>query len=888
YTDGALRWPTLQNAHAYEITVNGQIVAEANSGTKYIFDAENQNFEVSIRAIGNGSSTVSGAPSATKRFVYLSPVTGVRVVEGVVVWDAVSGAEGYKVKVNGNILSETFSAEEREYKGLVAGSECRISVIPTSTDTVYFSSWSTEQTVKILSRPIIMWNSAYKPDGTAMNNCYWDGVDGAAGYKVYITRPNGDVDAYNLSENERAIAEAFLEAGEYTVEVQALAAANQDNTYDSQRSKPFSVCRLASPEADGAGYITSNSIDITYGFTARFRSVSGAREYEIFRDGTSLIKQNSPVFSVGNVVDSSVIEEQSFSYYVKAIGFTDVSNSRAVLDSLTEDANSFYITVLAAPTNLNMSGYNFSYETVNGAHGYYISTGAKLNGYTTNETTFNLGNILNAGGYDVSVCAEGNGSDVLPSNYAPALRVVRLDAPAKITINFEGQDEGHLNISAVTGARSYMVVFDNDEGSAAPVTDLGNVSNRISEQGTTIHATATANEWQGNIYYMTSKASDTFNFVKLAKPTFGNAPFNNTQIFWNAPSNINTQSFVPGYRVTNSQNVAYNGEKSGTSMQISYLEGGMEYEFRVIAIGDGERYVNSEPSDTVTVYKLATPKISRTENGYQWNAVARAVSYAIKVDGVIMETFSHETDKTYVWAPKGLFTKVGEYKITVEAIGDGGRSTIDAKPAEEKQITIQLASPEFTYSYNKEQYTKDGKIIVEITPVDYANGYTVYIGGTEHSISRDDITVNSSGKVEFSFTPNSTGEYKIGVAVLGGLFNANKEYCLTSQTTGNNDRYKLTLLASTGVASFSLGQDGYLEWDAVDGAFGYKVYITVDGVVIEGYFTTKTASITFDSEMLGGKKFSEISSLTVTVVSMGNGTTVVDSDSEATYTWNNL
>ena len=47
------------------------------------------------------------------------------------------------------------------------------------------------------------------------------------------------------------------------------------------------------------------------------------------------------------------------------------------------------------------------------------------------------------------------------------------------------------------------------------------------------------------------------------------------------------------------------------------------------------------------------------------------------------------------------------------------------------------------------QYTKDGKIVVEITPVEYSNGYNIYIGGTMHSISRDDMTVNSNGKVEF-------------------------------------------------------------------------------------------------------------------------------------------
>jgi len=886
YVDGSLRWPTVQGAYGYEVTIDGQIVSHSNAGTKFIYDAGNQNFEVSVKALGNGTSTISGNPSALKKFVYLSPVTGVKVVEGIVVWDAVQGADGYKVKVNGNVLQKTFAANEREYKDIHAGSECRISVIPVSNDTVYFSSWSDERSLKILARPILQWNDDYNPDGIAMKSCFWDAVDGAAGYMVFIKKPNGDTDTVQCTENERAFNEAFVDSGEYIIEVQALAAAGQDNVYDSQRSKAFNVLRLASPAAESTNYISSNPTSLAHGFNARFRTVSGARGYQLYRDGTLIMTQSSPVFNVGNIVDSAVVEERSFNYSVKAVGFANVTDNRVVLDSRSEDSNSFKITVLAAPQNLNMSGYKFTYGSVNGARGYYISTGTAQNGHTNSGTEFDLGKILNAGGYNITVCAQGNGSDVLPSNYAPAIRVVRLAAPSKITIGFQGQEEGRLKISDVVGATSYMVVFDNNEAGAVSLDTLDNVSNRISIHGTTVHATATANEWrEDNVYYMTSKSSETFNFVKLEAPTFGTAPFTNTQIIWNSPANINTNTFAPDYRVTNAQGVAYNGEKSGNAMMIDYLAGGQEYAFRVIAIGDGERYVNSDPSTTVTIYKLASPKLTVSGNAYTFDAVARAVSYVIKVDGVQKATFNHETDKTYTWVPDGVFEKEGEYKVTVEAISDGGRTTVDSAPYEIKQKTLQLSAPEFTFKYDKAHYTKDGNIVVTIKHDSLANGYKITIGGTTKVLKYEDMVV-VNGEVEFKLCPNSTGEYMIGVSSRGGRFDENGVYRLESPLTGYNPRYKLTLLPSTNVGSIILEQDGVITWDAVDGAVGYKVYLIVDGEVIDT-ITVKTASITLGSDNIG-KKFSEVSSLTVTVVSMGNGNTVIDSNEEATASWNNL
>ncbi len=66
------------------------------------------------------------------------------------------------------------------------------------------------------------------------------------------------------------------------------------------------------------------------------------------------------------------------------------------------------------------------------------------------------------------------------------------------------------------------------------------------------------------------------------------------QLVWNAPGNVSSAVYTPTYEVYNIDGEAYTGEKNGTSMDTSSLEGGKSHTFSVKALGDGNRIITSK------------------------------------------------------------------------------------------------------------------------------------------------------------------------------------------------------------------------------------------------------------------------------------------------------
>ena len=407
-------------------------------------------------------------------------------------------------------------------------------------------------------------------------------------------------------------------------------------------------------------------------------------------------------------------------------------------------------------------------------------------------------------------------------------------------------------------AQGYYIVYNKD-GNALPVSNMMNINQYITEiPGTDIHLFASANYYNddGTVYYMTSNTSTTFRCVKLSAPTFGDLAFNNNQFYWKSPANTNTSIYTPTYVVYDESEVAYNGEKNGTTMDISYLEGGREYVFMVKAVGNGINYINSNISEPMRIYKLATPEVYRENGKYMWNAVARANSYAVYVDGVLKGTYPHEPGKTYDFTPD--FTELKKYTVEVVAIGDGGYTTINSNHYTIVQETKQLTSPDFTVSYTDERYSETGAVVVTITKQpDYATGYSYTIGGTTHT----------SSETTYSLVPSSVGTVEVRVFALGGSFDENGIYYLPSQSVGGANK-AITLLASPNASSFQISHDGVLTWAAIAGAKEYEVILNIDGV--ETVIKTKTPSYNIEN-------FKDATTIIVKIAAVGNGTNTVSS-----------
>lgn len=861
YVNGDIRWKYVSGAQYYEVRVNGNVIAEKSNTTSIPYNADNTNFEVTVKALGNGTTTYDGATSEAKEFVFLGTVSNIRVEDGILKWDEVPGADCYKLELNETVQNNTYTT--LEYTGLNEGVDTRIRIMPVSNDTAYFSDWSAVQTFRILKRPVLTWNDYELDGGDPNNNVVWDLVANAVGYSVKLVLPNGTEVIETYGATDKDFAYQYLSAGDYTVQVKAVAP-NTGNLSDSPYSDPIYVTRLASPERADTNFIKSNPTKVTDGFTVTFKGVQGAAKYELYQDNNLAQTGTSQQFVVGNLVGSGTTEQQTYNYKIRAIGnYEKVGNNTYVrLSSLTSEALSFDITVLAVPANPSISGYTYSYGEIANGYGYSID----ISGSSTHSNTTSLSlETLQVGNYQVSVCAQGNGAEVLASNYTYATTVYRLAAPTNVKILTSDASEGVLTYDQILFATGYEIIFDNSEN-AVPVTDMMNINQYITEQGTTVCMQSIANYYDAanhSIYYMTSPRGVTVNFIKLATPTFGDVSFTNDQFIWKPSSNVNATLYTPTYEVYYADGSKYNGEKNGNTMDISYLEGGQSYTFYVKAIGNGTSFINSGMSAAISIYKLSSPVVTRSEGQYVWGGVVNATGYAIYVDGVLAETYTHESGKVYRYTPK--FDEIKNYTVEVFAIGDGGYVTIDSDPAVLEQTVKQLETPEFSMNYSHPSgYSTSGTIDLAITKESpYAKGYSYTVGGA---------TSTSYTAKTYSHLVSSVGKYTASVYALGGNFDEAGVYYIDSQRRGGNSSYEITLLDITNVSSISLTRDGYLDWaDSSLGAhLGYTVVATVNGVTTT-YDKVANSNLTL-SGVSGGV------TVHVTIKANGNGQNIIASE----------
>ncbi|MBE6632720.1 MAG: hypothetical protein E7620_00090 [Ruminococcaceae bacterium] len=868
---GYIKWGAV-GAQFYDVYVNGNLIADNCNSTQVSYDPLNANFEVTIQAIGNHSSTYDAKISDAKKFVFLDSVTNIVVEDGILKWDPVNGANGYRLRLNGTELNETFTT--CEFNRLTANTNTRVEIRAISNDDTYFSSWSAEKNVLLLPAPTLRWNE-YELDGQANSNIYWDTVAQAAGYAIRITRPNGVTEVLTYGETQRFFQEAYLESGTYIVEAKALANTTTSNVYDSIYSTPIKVIRLDAPKPAKSNPLTSNPNDLDDGFVVTFEKVAGATSYKLFQDNVlnQTISSTQGQFSVKNFSDPGRIEEQTYNFKIQSVGSVQTVNGQivATLSSLSANSYAFEVTVLATPAQPTISGYQYSYGSVSRAFGYVVDVGGQS--FVSGETFYNL-DMLAAGNYSVSVCAQGNGTNVLPSNYSAPITVYRLDAPANVRIDTTEASEGILTFDDVLYAQSYEVFFNND-GNALPVSSIQNMNQYITEQGTTVHMKSVANYYNsdGTIYYMSSQPGSTTNFIKLAKPTFGDVAFTNDNLIWKAPGNVDSSVYTPTYEVYYPNGMIYNGEKNGTSFSLATLEGGQSYEFQVKAIGNGTKYINSEKSITVAIYKLATPKVERENGKYVFKRVTNAVSYAVYVDGELVATYQHNSDITsYEYTP--LFKELKTYMVEVVAIGDQGYTSINSNPCVIEQETKQLQTPDFKLSYSEESYSPSGQVIATITKESpYAKEYAYDIGGTTYTSA-----ALSQGK-----TVSTAGKITVRVYAIGGNFDENGVYYIDSQSQGGNDRYSIIILASPNPSDFKFSMDGSISWTPISGTSKYRVTIVCGNV-------SKTVEVTSTTlDLLNYEEFEDVNMksdhIEITVQAIGNGMTTVTSEA-ATAVWN--
>lgn len=857
YSNGMLMWDSIYKASTYEVSINGNL-HETTSNTFSLFNSNNNDFVVNIKSKSTQQDVMNSELSENMNFKYKEIVTNFQITNGVLYWDEVEDATGYKIKVNGVVIEDDLNSNE--YDGLTSNQETRIQVQPTFElveNNTYFTDWTDEDVFSILEAPTLTWSQNLSVNDVQTNAIVWDSINNAVGYNIKLRSPNGEEVIFNYGREQRTFTNQFDSPGLYLVSVSAVSAEGSSIS-SSKFSSPINITRLESPKLAEFNAIISNPNSNADGFTLTYENVEGAKSYELYKDNSLFKTTNSQQMIVNDFIDQQIVEGQEINFVLKSKGDYKTLGGQIYvnLDSLTSMSTSFKIEVQPSIINYEMKGYELSWDDMESGDGYSLN----ING-TNSIVLSNSENLdfLTTGVNDLQLNLRGNGTTVLASNPTSMFRIIRLASPTNIRIGTIVA-EGQLNFDGVTNALSYNVVLDTQEN-PIPVDNLTNINQYITEQGTALHMYSIANYYDSNsgLYYMTSPSSRTYQFIKLAAPTFPDDAFTNDMFNWNPSANVNLEVYTPTYIVYNQNKLSYNNGSIQNSMNIGTFSGGETYTFYVRAIGDGTNYVNSDYSLAKSITKLTTPTLSVVDNQYYWENVVGASSYNLYIDGELAQSFVQGTKQSFTYTP--FFDELKVYNVTLVAVGDGGITRIDSDEFVFTQFTKQLINPSFSFGYSLEYYDTNGTLQMNIESVSQnALGYVYIIGGSEFY----------SEALTYEYQGLSSGSYTLGVYAKGGKIDEFNNYYINSQITGNNSTSKLDILPPVGSDNINLSFDGRISWQAVENAFGYELIVTFDhGEKVYEFQTTRNY---FDVD------FENFSIVKIEIRTLGNGRNVITSE----------
>ena len=737
YDSEYFTWEKVEGAASYTVKIGNE--ENAVQTNRFAYPAPDSDFRISVTAHGNPSEDIyDSAPSAEKQYRYIAPIEGLDVVEGVLKWTVSENAVRYKIKINDTVNNEELTSNE--YAALSSGSSYRIQILPIGTGDFWFSRWSEEITINILRSPAVSFGD---------NVIRWNQVTGCSGYQLKIEKDGEVVHTDTAGVDTFVYNYAFPDAGEYFVYVRA-EALGTGGVYGSKYSTGYSVRRLATPSNAKVTNrpLEDNQVSVT------FTPAVGASSHILRADGVQIAETNSGgTFSVDISQMTDKTTESVVKFQIAARG--SVTTQGAVLDSAVP--LEFTVTKLATPQNLQISGNQLSWSSVNNTSKYVLTIDGHRTQVTTNSYTFT---DLAAGGHDIYVQAMGDGESVITGSFSNLLEVDKLAKPSNLNI-----ENGNLTWGSVQKATAYKVILGTDEYDAntTAFSLTGYLSSINEGTGTQISVYAVGNGTD----IINSDVSDTRTISKYARPSA--IKLSGDNLVWN-PSALNGVN-------CNSYKLIIDGKPvfvTGASYSLSKIAAG-DHTVKVVALGDNAQTLDSPESDAYSFTKLAAISSVRRENGmFVWDEIAGAVRYEIKLS----QDATWTSVSTNSYKPK--YSNAGEYSVSIRAAGGGG-NVADSELHTFTQKVSALTQPANDQTMQNGNAFKveveRNTITVTVKKQSGAAGYKCYIGGSEVNGEPQEMDT----EVVFTYTmttPNA--KYAVQVQILGGYFAENGTYMLDS------------------------------------------------------------------------------------------------------------
>ncbi|MDS0526066.1 dockerin type I domain-containing protein [Clostridium sp. SHJSY1] len=757
-------------------------------------------------------------------------VTDVTSTSMKITWNAVDGAIGYDIEVDGKVI-DAGNNTSYECAGLTAGANHTYRV-RTKTSSMA-SDWSSPVSQSTLSAV----NNVNATVTSTSLKITWDAVAGVTNYDIEIDGKliTGLTDtSYELKD--------LVPGTVHTYRVRAITAAGiGDWSVLSSKTTLNLVNGIQSS-------VTSTSIKLIW------NPINGATSYDVEVDDKLITGITNASYEITGLMPGT-----THAYRIRA-EFTDGSGDFSELTNATTLSVVTNVTSIVTSTSINVS-----WDKVEGATSYDIEVDGKVISDITDTS------------YIISGLTPGTSHTYRVRTTTAAGVGDWTELTTKVTLS------AVTNVTSIVTSTSINVSWDKVDGAISYDIEVdGTVINNVTGTSYVISGLASGTTHNYRVRVITSEGVG--DWTELTTKTTLSVVTNVQVTVTSTAINLSWDKVneAIGYDIEVDGKVINN--VAGTSCVISDLTPGTSHTYRVrvnTRAGIGN-WTDLTTKYTLSVVTGVTSVATSTSIKVNWAEVERATGYDIEVDGKVITGI---TDTSYVISDLIPGTShTYRVRVTTSAgVGEWTELTNKVILSTVSNITSTVASTSISVSWDKVDGAKgydievDGKVIAGITDTNYIIGGLT--AGTTHTYRVR--AISEAGAGEWSeFTSKATLSAVTGVIsiatstsisvnwdkiegatsydievdgkVITGI--TDTSYVISGLTAGTSHTYKVrvttaagvgewtdlitktTLSIAANVASTVTSTSITVNWDKVDGAISYD--IEVDGKVITGVTDT--------------------------------------------------
>lgn len=748
-----IEWTAVDSAEGYRVRSNS---AEGTNTTYIYSDVITElNYDLSlskvvpggvntlnvVQSVGDGSTTIDSIFSNEITFKKLATpqnVSGELTSSDVytLTWDNVSGAK-FIVNLNGELLAEVPSTTNEKVTCEVASNtfeiagEYIIEVRAISVDdSIPSSSFSDPYTITKFDTP--------KELKVENNILTWENYEGAV-YHVEIYLAETDERVYSseeLTETGLDLRE-YITAGNYYINITIVG--NDKEYLTSEVSKLEGISRLTIP----ASLVLDKDIE-----GIKWTAVENATGYivQIYNE------DKSSEFEFEALTNGYTIDSKVGAGDWKVVIYAKGDNSNIVDSALSSELAFTKLEAATACTHYD-SLFKFNKVGENNKYRFEFTLGSDVSSAEFNYSEDGYKHTFgDAGVYLIKLYTVGDYINTVTSNALVLDSVTKLAKPTDLLVR-----NNAFTWSAVENAIDYKVEIKPENGNAQHVnTDNNTVYSLLTLAGgkytLKVQAIANLKEYVSSDYIEYDKQ-----IIKLAAPA--NVKINSEKkVVWDAVQNAVTYKVLFINKENDKNVVTLNTEDASTSIAIPDTLLAGDWFIEVTALGNGLEIVDSDGSYRFTITKLATPsKLSHKSEVLTYTLLEGVANYEIYI------TLNGEYKTTLTVTNQSTFTSydfedVGEYKLTIRALGDYV-SIINSDASEE--ITVRrLDTPkginisESILRWDENTYVKENDFEYEIN-IKYEN-------------TINNIYKTKETQIGFEFSAIKNGSYVVYLRCLAG------------------------------------------------------------------------------------------------------------------------